>query len=169
MPVYTSLSELCQWVESLKAQGKAVVTTNGCFDLMHVGHLRYLQAAKAQGDVLIVLVNSDASVQRLKGPKRPLVQEAERAELLAALRCVDGVAIFEEDTPSVWLEALKPTIHVKGAQYSAESLPEAPLLESLGTQLVFVSMVAGRSTTQLIDKIKQAEGFSATTAPEFGC
>jgi rfaE bifunctional protein nucleotidyltransferase chain/domain len=137
-----------------------VVTTNGCFDLLHVGHLRYLQAARVLGNSLVVLVNSDASVNGLKsdakGPPRPLVPQAERAELLAGLACVDFVLIFDTPTPEPLLEAIRPDIHVKGGQYTLESLPEAPLLQRLGTQIRFIDMVPGRSTSNLVAQIMAA-------------
>jgi len=131
-----------------------VVTTNGCFDILHVGHLRYLQAAKAMGDLLVVAVNSDRSVKTLnKGPDRPVVGEADRAELLAGLACVDYAVIFDEHTPESLLRLIKPDIHVKGGDYNPNSLPEAATLKELGTELRFVPMIAGRSTTSLLNKI----------------
>ncbi len=135
--------------------GEKIVTTNGCFDILHVGHLRYLQQAKETGDLLVVLVNSDRSIQQLKGPNRPIVPEKERAELLAGLECVDYVVIFDDATPLSLLEQIRPDIHVKGAQYSAETLPEAVVLKSLGTLLAFMPMVEGQSTTTLIERIVQ--------------
>lgn len=133
-----------------------VVTTNGCFDLLHVGHLRYLQAARALGDMLIVALNSDASVRGLKGPQRPLIPQDERAELLAGLACVDYVVIFDEPTPAKILTDIQPDIHVKGGQYTVENLPEASLLKSLGAEIRFIPMVEGRSTTSLIEKIRHS-------------
>lgn len=133
-----------------------VVTTNGCFDLLHVGHLRYLQAARALGDMLIVALNSDASVRGLKGPQRPLIPQDERAELLAGLACVDYVVIFDEPTPAKILMDIQPDIHVKGGQYTVENLPEASLLKSLGAEIRFIPMVEGRSTTSLIEKIRHS-------------
>ena len=154
-----SLDEAVAWLEPYRAAGKTLVTTNGCFDLLHVGHLRYLQAARQAGDALLVALNTYASVNGLKpqtsGPPRPLVEESERAELLAALRCVDAVVLFGDETPAKVLTALKPDVHVKGAQYTPETLPEAPLLTSLGARLVLVPMVAGRSTSDLVAKIRQ--------------
>ncbi len=154
-----TLQDAIDWWESYRQAGKTLVTTNGCFDLLHVGHLRYLQVARQAGDALLVALNTDASVNGLKpqtsGPPRPLVEEAERAELLAALRCVDAVVLFNEDTPANILTALKPDVHVKGSQYTPETLPEAPLLASLGTRLVLVPMVVGRSTSDLVAKIRQ--------------
>ena len=133
--------------------GQQVVSTNGCFDLLHVGHLRYLQFARQQGDVLIVAINSDASVQRLKGPTRPIIPDAERAELLGALRCVDAVVVFDGDTPIDVLQAIQPHIHVKGAQYDEASLPEAEALRHMGTKMVFAPMIEGRSTSAIVNKL----------------
>ncbi len=149
-----NLETLASAVERFKLAGKTVVTTNGCFDLLHVGHLRYLQQTKALGDVLIVALNSDASIQRLKGSTRPIVEQADRAELLAALNCVDGVVIFEEDTPEKVLKAIKPDIHAKGGDYTAESLPEAATLKAMGTKMAFLPVVEGKSTTSIVDKIE---------------
>lgn len=131
-----------------------VVTTNGCFDLLHVGHLRYLQAARQLGDMLVVALNSDQSVRQLKGSKRPILPEDERAELLAGLKCVDAVVIFDEPTPAGVLEAIRPDIHVKGGDYDKASLPETPVLEQIGATIRFVPLIEGRSTTSLIERIK---------------
>lgn len=133
----------------------AIVTTNGVFDILHVGHLRYLQGCKEMGDLLVVLVNSDSSVRRLKGPQRPIVPEADRAELVAGLGCVDYVVLFEEDTPVNLLEELRPDIHVKGAQYTEDTLPEAATLRRIGTEIRFAPMVENRSTTDVIETIRQ--------------
>jgi rfaE bifunctional protein nucleotidyltransferase chain/domain len=138
-----------------------IVTTNGCFDVLHVGHLRYLQFARQQGDLLIVAVNSDASVQRLKGPTRPIVPDDERAELLEALTCVDAVVLFHGDTPLDVLQAIRPHVHVKGAQYTPDTLPEAEALTAMGTKLVFAPMIAGRSTTDIVNKIQAVKPSSA--------
>lgn len=133
---------------------KRVVTTNGCFDLLHVGHLRYLQAARAMGDLLVVAVNSDASVRALKGPTRPVVAQADRAELLAGLACVDYVVIFDAPTPVSVLQQIRPDIHVKGGDYDAQSLPEGDALRALGTTLAFVPLVADKSTTALVGRLR---------------
>lgn len=134
----------------------SIVTTNGCFDILHVGHLRYLQGCKRMGDVLVVMVNSDASVRRLKGPKRPVVNEGDRAELVAGLGCVDFVVLFEEDTPEPLLEIIKPDFHAKGAQYNEDNLPEMATLRKIGAKVCFVPMVENRSTTSIIDSIQQS-------------
>ena len=148
----------------------AIVTTNGCFDILHVGHLRYLQACKAMGEILVVLVNSDSSVRRLKGPKRPIVSESDRAELIAGLGCVDYVVLFEEDTPEPLLEIIKPDYHAKGAQYNEENLPEMATLRKIGAQVRFVPMVDNRSTTNVIDTIIQRLATTnATSTQEPSC
>ena len=140
-------------------QGSApVVTTNGCFDLLHVGHLRYLQAARELGNTLVVLLNTDASVHGLKGtpskgPPRPIVSQDERAELLAGLGCVDYVLLFDTPTPEPLLKEIRPDIHVKGGQYTVETLPEAPMLQEMGTAIRFIDMVPGRSTSGLVETI----------------
>lgn len=143
--------------EALRAEGRRIVFTNGCFDLLHVGHLRYLEQARGLGDVLVLGLNTDASVQRLKGPKRPIVPEDERAELLAGLRCVDYVTLFDEPLPNDTLTALRPHFHVKGGDYSAESLPETPLVRSLGGEVVIMPLVEGRSTTNVVQRILESE------------
>jgi glycerol-3-phosphate cytidylyltransferase len=164
-----SLDELLERLAPLRRQSSRIVTTNGCFDLLHVGHLRYLQAARAQGDCLIIALNSDASVQRLKGPTRPIVPQAERAEMLAGLACVDFVVLFDEETPVRLLEAIRPTIHVKGAQYNEANLPEAPTLAAIGAEMRWIPMVEGRSTTQIIDKIRQTLASEASGTAAASC
>lgn len=151
-----SRSELAQLGEDLRADGKRVVFTNGCFDVLHVGHLRYLQQARGLGDALVVGVNSDAGVRRLKGPQRPIVPEEERAELLAGLACVDYVTLFDEPLPNQTLSALRPHIHVKGGDYEAERLPETPLVRSMGGEVVIVPLVEGRSTTDVVRRILES-------------
>jgi rfaE bifunctional protein nucleotidyltransferase chain/domain len=131
-----------------------LVFTNGCFDLLHVGHLRYLQEARKQGAALFVALNTDASVQRLKGPSRPILPEDERAEMLAALSCVDYVALFDEPTPEALLRAVRPDIYAKGGDYTLDTLPEAPVLKELGIEARFLTLVEGRSTSSIIEKIK---------------
>lgn len=148
--------ELSARAESLRAEGKRIVFTNGVFDILHVGHVRYLEQARSLGDALFVGINSDASVRRLgKGPDRPINPEDERAEVIAALRCVDGVCVFDEDTPVALIEAVKPTIHCKGGDYaSPDALPETALVRSLGGDVVILSLVPGRSTTRVVEKLR---------------
>lgn len=136
--------------------GKTIVTTNGCFDVLHVGHLRLLRAAKGAGDILVVAVNDDDSVARLKGPGRPLVGLADRAELLAALDPVDYVVPFAEDTPEALLEVIRPDVHVKGGDYREEDLPEAEVVRAHGGRIEIVPFASGRSTSGLLDRLGEA-------------
>ncbi|HLO26995.1 MAG TPA: D-glycero-beta-D-manno-heptose 1-phosphate adenylyltransferase, partial [Geobacteraceae bacterium] len=140
-------------IEEEKKRGKRVVFTNGCFDLLHVGHVKYLQKARTFGDLLVLGLNSDASVRRLKGPKRPLIGEEERAHLLAALDCVDFVVTFDEDTPLQLIQNLKPMVLVKGGDYSPEQVVGKDVVESYGGRVELVDFVDGRSTTNIIEKI----------------
>ncbi|MCA9904249.1 MAG: adenylyltransferase/cytidyltransferase family protein [Anaerolineae bacterium] len=139
---------------NLAMAGQRLVFTNGHFDLLHVGHLDYLEKARALGDALFVGVNGDPSSERLKGSGRPIVPAAERARLLAALIPVTAVIIFEQDTADDLIEALKPDIYVKGGDYHEKPLPERPLVESYGGQIVLIDFLAGHSTSDLIRKIK---------------
>jgi rfaE bifunctional protein nucleotidyltransferase chain/domain len=140
--------------ESLRARGKIVVFTNGCFDVVHGGHTQYLAWARAQGDALIVGLNGDASVRSLKGPQRPFVPFDGRAAVLAALRSVDAVVGFDESTPIDLLAALKPDVHVKSAQYRVEELPERHVVESHGGRIVLAPHLHGKSTTDLVATIR---------------
>lgn len=149
--------EASKMIESLKKQGKKVVFTNGCFDILHVGHMTYLEEAKAFGDYLFVGVNSDDSVKRLKGPTRPINNEKDRAELLAGLKAVDYTVIFTEDTPVEIIGELKPSIHVKGGDYKKEDLPETVVVESYGGEVFIVSLVEGKSTSNVVKKIQNKE------------
>jgi rfaE bifunctional protein nucleotidyltransferase chain/domain len=149
-----STEKLLEKLAPLRGQS-SIVTTNGCFDILHVGHLRYLQGCKTMGDKLVVMLNSDVSVRRLKGPQRPIVPEQDRAELLAGLVCVDYVVLFDEETPESLMEIIRPNFHAKGAQYNEDNLPEMATLRKIGAQVKFVPMVENRSTTSLIDTIKQ--------------
>lgn len=150
--------ELAAAVDRWRLAGKRIVLTNGCFDLLHAGHLSLLHQAAQHGDVLIVAINSDASVRRLKGPERPLVSERERAAMLAALDCVDAVTVFVEDTPAELLQAVRPDVLVKGQDYRAEQVVGRDLVESSGGCVVLVPLVPGKSTTALIDQIMQHGG-----------
>jgi rfaE bifunctional protein nucleotidyltransferase chain/domain len=145
--------ELARILEREREKGKKVVFTNGCFDILHIGHLRSLELAREQGDILVVGLNSDDSVRRLKGEERPLVEQADRAGMLDALRPVDYVVIFEEDTPIETIEALRPDVHVKGGDYRPEELPEKEVVEGYGGKVVIVPLVEGFSTTELIERI----------------
>lgn len=149
-----TLDGLKEVVENCRKQNKVVVTTNGCFDILHSGHLHLLNSAKALGDILIVGINSDRSVKKLKGPDRPLVSENERAEILANLRAVDFVTIFDEDTAVDLLKAIQPNIYVKGGDYNPNNLPEAPTVATFGGTIKFIGLAPHKSSTTLINKIK---------------
>ena len=140
-------------VDIIHNSGKTVVCTNGCFDILHIGHVRYLEETKKFGDVLIVALNSDKSVRRLKGEGRPINNENDRAEVLNALKSVDYVVLFDEDSPADLLAEIKPDVHTKGADYTVETLPEAKIILENGGRLEFISFVEGKSTTSTISKI----------------
>lgn len=148
-----NLDVLAVLIEAEKARGKRVVFTNGCFDLLHAGHVKYLQKARNLGDLLVLGLNSDASVRRLKGEKRPLIGEEERAHILAALDCIDYVVIFEEDTPLELITALKPHILAKGGDYTPEGVVGKELVESYGGRVELVTFVDGKSTTNIIERV----------------
>ncbi|MDO9081061.1 MAG: D-glycero-beta-D-manno-heptose 1-phosphate adenylyltransferase, partial [Desulfuromonadales bacterium] len=139
-----------------RERGKKIVFTNGCFDLLHVGHVKYLQQARRLGDLLVLGLNTDASIRRLKGSKRPLIDEAERAHILAALGCIDYVVLFDEETPYELIQLLRPDILVKGGDYTAEEVVGRDLVESWGGRVELITFVDGKSTTSTIDKILEA-------------
>jgi rfaE bifunctional protein nucleotidyltransferase chain/domain len=139
-------------IAATRAAGGTVVATGGCFDLMHPGHIGTLEAARSLGDCLVVLLNSDASVRRLKGSGRPLVRAGDRAAILRALRCVDAVVVFDEDTPEAMLERLRPDVWAKGGDYRVGDLPEAELVRGWGGEPVVLPFLEGRSTTRLIEE-----------------
>lgn len=146
--------------ERWRAEGRRVVWTNGCFDVLHVGHLRNLQACKACGDMLVVGLNSDASVRAIKGPLRPVNSEADRAELLAGLACVDAVVLFGETTPEVSLARLKPETHCKGEDYAppfGKPIPEAAVVAAYGGAIRFIPLVPGRSSTGILEKLDRQQ------------
>ena len=141
--------------QTLRREGKKIVFTNGCFDLLHIGHIRTFKFCKRHGDVLIVGLNSDASVRALKGKARPLVPEKERAEILSALSDVDYVVIFKTSTPVLLIQALKPDVHVKGGDYSrAKDLPEHDIVKQYGGKVVLAPHVKNRSTTNFLKRIQ---------------
>lgn len=152
-----SLQELAKRTEEVRALKQRLVLTNGCFDLLHVGHVRYLQQARELGDLLVVAINGDQSVRALKGPGRPLHSESDRAEILAALECVDLVTIFPELRATDVIAAARPTIYVKGGDYTLESLDptEVAALKQVGAEIKTLPMVPGRSTTGLIARMQQ--------------
>jgi rfaE bifunctional protein nucleotidyltransferase chain/domain len=160
-------SALAKRVAELRRQGRRISFANGHFDLLHVGHLRYLEAAKQRGDVLVVAINGDASVARLKGPGRPLVPAAERAELVAALGPVDLVVIFEEDSPARLLETLRPDVHCKGTDYGApERVPEYAVVRAYGGETALVGDPKDHSTRDLIARVRALP--SPTGEPDRG-
>jgi D-beta-D-heptose 7-phosphate kinase/D-beta-D-heptose 1-phosphate adenosyltransferase len=151
-----SRDDLARRVPELRSARGKIVFTNGVFDLLHVGHVRYLEFARGLGGVLVVGVNSDASARALeKAPDRPIVPAAERAEIVAALGCVDYVCIFDEQRPDETLRALRPDIHVKSAGYTLAQLPEAATVAELGGTIVFAPHVEGRSTSDLVKRIRE--------------
>ncbi len=146
-------------VKDAKRAGKKIVTTNGCFDILHVGHARYLAHARSLGDMLVVGVNADTSpywISANKGPGRPIVPDVERAELIAALGSVDAVLIFNEETPVEWLAEIEPHIHVKGADTLLENMPERAVVEKAGGKIVRAKYHQGKSTTNVIKKIRES-------------
>lgn len=151
-----SSAQLALFGSECRAQGCKIVFTNGCFDLLHVGHVRYLQQARELGDLLVVAINSDRSVSALKGPSRPLNREGERAEVVAALRCVDYVTIFDDVRATAVITALRPAIYVKGGDYTIETLDlgERTALEKCGSEVVILPLVPGRSTTELAKQLR---------------
>jgi rfaE bifunctional protein nucleotidyltransferase chain/domain len=160
MPKVSSFEEVLAATNAARKKGKKIVATNGCFDILHVGHIRNLEAAKKHGDILVVGVNSDASVRSLKGNLRPIVPGRERAELLASLGCVDHVFIFSGRTPFSWIRKLRPHIHVKGADVA--HVPEYDdmrrSIEESGGTCVLIPLQKGKSTTNIIEKIRTAYG-----------
>lgn len=145
--------DLQNLLTELRKQNKTIVTTNGCFDILHAGHVRYLEETKKFGDILIVLLNSDKSVRSIKGEGRPINNEADRAEVLNGLKSVDYVVLFDENSPADLLSEIKPDVHTKGADYNVETLPEAKIIIANGGRLEFIRFVEGKSTTRTIEKI----------------
>lgn len=153
MSVLTS-SEAAAFAEAQHRAGRRIVFTNGVFDLLHPGHVRYLQAARREGDLLIVAVNSDRSVRANKGPERPVTPEHERAEILAALACVDAVVIFDNDTPDQIIRAIQPDVLVKGADWAADAIVGRDVVEARGGRVVRIPVEQGWSTSSIIEKIR---------------
>ena len=153
-----SKSELKDIVKKLKAEGKKVVSTSGCFDILHAGHVTYLEAAKEKGDVLIVLLNSDSSVRRLKGEQRPIVPENERAIVLAGLESVDYICIFDEDTPCSVVEEIQPDTVIKGGDYQGKWISEMDSVATYGGSVEYVQLVDGCSTTNIVNKVIDVYG-----------
>jgi len=153
-----SRDDLRARVEALRAQGRRVVLANGIFDVLHVGHVRYLEGARREGDVLVVAVNSDASATRLKGPGRPVLDQQARAQLVAALAAVDLVTVFDEPTVGPLLEALRPAVHAKGTDYTAETVPEREAARRVGARVAIVGDPKRHSTTELLQQVRRRDG-----------
>ena len=147
--------EIVNIVRAGQKEGKTFVATNGCFDILHVGHARYLQKTKKLADFSIVMLNSDKSVKLIKGESRPINNQEDRAELLTALSCVDYVVLFEERSPAELLEKIKPNVYTKGADYTLETLPEREIVERNNIRVEFIDFVQGKSTTNIINKINK--------------
>lgn len=150
-----SRAHLAAFAAMLHESGQRVVFTNGCFDILHAGHVRYLGTARSFGDCLVVGLNSDASVRRLKGEGRPVNGEADRTEVLGALRAVDYVTVFDEPTAAALIEILRPDVYVKGGDYTLDTLPEAKIVAGYGGRVELVALVPERSTTRVIEKLRQ--------------
>ena len=147
-------SAVVEFADRARAGGKKIVFTNGVFDLLHPGHVRYLQHARGLGDVLIVGINSDRSVRAVKGPDRPITPEEERAEILTALECVDAVAIFDEETPFEIISAIQPDVLVKGADWATDAIVGRDVVEARGGRVVRATVEEGYSTTSIVKKIR---------------
>ena len=147
--------EIVKIVRQGQRNGKTFVVTNGCFDILHVGHVRYLRETKSLADFLIVMLNTDSSVKRIKGDLRPINNQEDRAEMLNALSCVDYVVLFDENSPAKLMEKIKPDIYTKGADYTIETLPERDVIERCGIKVEFIEFVKGKSTTNIINKINK--------------
>jgi rfaE bifunctional protein nucleotidyltransferase chain/domain len=150
-----SRKELLEAAAAQKAAGRTIVFANGAFDLLHVGHVRYLEAARREGDWLVVGVNSDRSARAGKGEGRPIFREAERAEIVSALACVDAVVVFDEETPAALLEEVKPDVHAKGTDYTPQSVPERGVVAAYGGRTVIVGDPKDHATTDLIERIRK--------------
>jgi rfaE bifunctional protein nucleotidyltransferase chain/domain len=148
-----TLAEAAALAQRLRAAGRRIVLANGCFDLLHVGHVRYLEEARTLGDVLFVGINSDAAVARLKGPGRPLMPAAERREILEALRAVDHVVVFDDDTADALIRALKPDVHAKGTDYTADAVPERATARAVGATTAITGDPKQHATRDLIATI----------------
>jgi D-beta-D-heptose 7-phosphate kinase/D-beta-D-heptose 1-phosphate adenosyltransferase len=152
-----SLSDATDFADAQRRAGRRIVFTNGVFDLLHPGHVRYLQAARREGDLLIVAVNSDRSVRANKGPERPITPERERAEILAALACVDATVIFDEETPADIIRRIQPDVLVKGADWAADAIVGRDTVEARGGKVVRIPVETGWSTSSIIEKIQSAK------------
>ena len=151
--LYTQYQKLAQDLQSVR-KSKKIVFTNGCFDILHVGHVRYLEEAKNQGDLLVIGLNSDASIQKLKGSERPIIEQESRAELLLALKSVDYVCVFTEDTPYELIKAVQPDVLVKGGDWPVDQIVGSDLVLKAGGEVKSLQFVTGKSTTNIVEKIK---------------
>jgi len=154
-PPIMNLETLLKERDAWRAAGRKVVLTNGCFDLLHLGHLALLEAARSHGDILIVAINSDRSVMEIKGPSRPLIPEGERAEVLSSLESVDRVVSYDEPTPLRLIEALVPDVLVKGADWGEDSVVGRSVVEGAGGEVVRIGLIPGRSTTSLVKRLRR--------------
>ncbi len=150
-----SRQELVDYIKNNR-ENKTIVFTNGCFDILHIGHIKLLQFAKNSGDILVLGLNSDSSIKRIKGDKRPIVCQEDRAEVLSALECVDFISIFDEDTPCELISLLKPDVHVKGGDYDVNKIPEAKIIRSYGGKILRFEYIPNHSSTGIIEKILSA-------------
>ena len=148
---------ISDFIKKLHEAGKTVAATNGCFDILHAGHVKYLQKTKSFADYSLVLLNSDKSVKSIKGESRPINSESDRAYILSALSCVDFIVLFDEDSPAQLLDEIKPDVYTKGADYTMDTLPERDIMIKNGTRVEFIELVQGKSTTGLIEKISNKE------------
>jgi len=155
MSLLLTLDDVARAGERFRAAGQRVAMTNGCFDVLHAGHLRLIEASRAEADRLVVAINSDASVRRLKGPQRPVIPESERAELLLAMEAVDAVAIYDDETPLRVVEALRPDVLAKGADWPLDQIVGRAEVEATGGRVVRVPLVPDRSTTAILERIRQ--------------
>lgn len=153
MEKYRSLNQLSDIIESEKSRGNKIVLANGCFDLIHIGHIRYLKEAKQKGDILVVALNSDSSVEKLKGQGRPLLKEKERAEIISSFYFVDYITLFDEGNVEKILQALKPHVHAKGSDYTEETVPEKETVKGYGGQVAITGGPKVKSTSEIIKDI----------------
>ncbi len=163
-------SALATRLAALRDAGQEIVLANGCFDLLHAGHVRYLRGAADEGDVLVVALNSDASVRRNKGPGRPLQPQGDRAEVIAAIGCVDFVTVFDEPTADAILRALRPHVHAKGTDWTADAVPEAATVREIGGRVAIVGDVKTRSSSDLVERARRGDAPDADSAePDPAC
>lgn len=153
-----SLSKLKRIIRGLKEKRKKIVFTNGCFDILHSGHIKYLEAAKGKGDILVVAINSDKSIKGIKGEGRPIIGDKERAEIVSALECVNYVTIFNENTPIETIKALSPDVLIKGGDWRKKDIVGSGYVESYGGKVITGPYIKGYSTTRIIDRIKKIDG-----------